>query len=72
MPVIPFDPTRRLPQNTPPHIDYDSHCRLLAIQSYLIRFGTDEHDSQRAAELRKINTRLSATLARFEPPQGAA
>lgn len=72
MPVIPLDPTRRLPQNTPPHIGYDSHCRLLAIQSYLIRFGTDEHDSQRAAELRKINTRLSATLARFEPPQGAA
>lgn len=72
MPVIPFDPTRRPPQNTPPHIDYDSHCLLLAIQSDLIRFHTGEHAPQRAAELRKINTRLSAALARFEPPQGAA
>ena len=37
-----------------------------------IRFHTGEHAPQRAAELRKINTRLSAALARLEPPQGAA
>lgn len=56
-------------KNTPPHIDAYSHCLLLAIQSDLIRFRTGEQDSQRAVELRKINTRLSSALARFEPPK---
>lgn len=72
MPVIPFDPTMYHFKSTPPHIDTDSHHYLLGIQSDLIRFRTGEQDPQRAAELRKINTRLSAALARFEPPQGAA
>jgi hypothetical protein len=72
MPVIPFDPTVYYFKNTPPHINTDSHHYLLAIQSDLIRFRTGEHDPLRAAELRKITTRLSAALARFEPPQGAA
>ncbi len=72
MSVIPFDPTRCQLMNTPPHIDTDSLWLLLAIQSDLIRFHSGEHDRQRAVELRKINTRLSAALARFEPPQGVA
>ena len=72
MPVIPFDPTVYRFKNTPAHIDTDSHHYLMGIQSDLIRFQRTEEAPARAAELRKINTRLSAALARFEPPQGAA
>lgn len=72
MSVIPFDPLMHHCKNTTPHIDYDSHWLLLAIQSDLIRFRSGEQDNHRAAELRKVTTRLSSVLARFEPPQGAA
>ena len=72
MSVIPFDPTVYHHKNTPPHIDYDSHWLLLAIQSDLLHFRNGEQDSQRAAELRKLTTRLSSTLARFEPLKGVA
>ncbi|WP_341303847.1 hypothetical protein [Pseudomonas sp. TMP25] len=72
MPVIPFDSPMNHLNNTPPHIDYESHWLLLAIQSDFIRFRSGEQDNQRAIELRKITTRLSSALARFEPPKGAA
>ena len=72
MSVIPFDPLRYHFKNTPPHIDEDGHHYLLAIHSDLIRFRSGEQDSRRAAELRKLTTRLSSTLARFEPPKGVA
>ncbi len=71
--VIPLAPPSSIVRDDePPHIDPYRCTLLVGVFNDLTAFRDGEPDRERAALMRKAATKLSAVLARFEPPKGVA
>jgi hypothetical protein len=70
--VISFDDAAGIIRDDKPaHIDEYSFALLVIVFNDITALRDSEPDKARAAQLRKIATKLNAVLARFEP-DGAA